>query len=273
MNPEIIELQKKWNEFSTGFEKYFERSTILTAHAILVGLDLQKATSVIEVGCGAGAASELAITKFLDPTVCKRLVALDLAEEMIKLAKMKILGKTNVNVEFVVADAAKIPYENNSFDRLFSSYCIHLVPDPDAVLAEEFRILQPGGIAGWSVWGRPENCPKFTIPDKAIASVGKESTRSPAYKLCDIEDFKQRVKKAGFSRVYGWYQFELMSCFSGIDFTERLIKGTPHLGRLYHSLTSEQQKIFYNTMVQEANSILDKGQPLGSEAAVVIAFK
>jgi len=53
------------------------------------------------------------------------------------------MGATNV--EFVEAEAERLPFADESFDVVISNGVIDLVPDKDAVFAEIFRVLNPGG--------------------------------------------------------------------------------------------------------------------------------
>jgi arsenite methyltransferase len=53
------------------------------------------------------------------------------------------MGATNV--EFVEAEAERLPFADESFDVVISNGVIDLIPDKDAVFAEIFRVLSPGG--------------------------------------------------------------------------------------------------------------------------------
>jgi len=49
------------------------------------------------------------------------------------------------NVEFVESEAERLPFPDESFDVVISNGVIDLIPDKDAVFAELFRVLAPGG--------------------------------------------------------------------------------------------------------------------------------
>ena len=49
------------------------------------------------------------------------------------------------NVEFVESEVEQLPFPDASFDVVISNGVIDLVPDKDAVFAEIFRVLAPGG--------------------------------------------------------------------------------------------------------------------------------
>mgnify|MGYP001055751241 CR=1 FL=1 len=49
------------------------------------------------------------------------------------------------NVEFLEAEAERLPFANESFDVVISNGVIDLIPDKDAVFGELFRLLKPGG--------------------------------------------------------------------------------------------------------------------------------
>ncbi len=52
------------------------------------------------------------------------------------------------NIEFQVADAMSLPFEDNSFDVVFGIAINALLPDKDKALTEYMRIVKPGGIIG-----------------------------------------------------------------------------------------------------------------------------
>jgi ubiquinone/menaquinone biosynthesis C-methylase UbiE len=53
------------------------------------------------------------------------------------------MGATTV--EFVESEAEQRPFPDASFDLVISNGVIDLIPDKDAVFAEIFRVLTPGG--------------------------------------------------------------------------------------------------------------------------------
>jgi len=53
------------------------------------------------------------------------------------------LGVTNV--DFVEGEIERLPFEDGTVDVVISNGVIDLVPDKDAVFAEIFRVLKPGG--------------------------------------------------------------------------------------------------------------------------------
>jgi ubiquinone/menaquinone biosynthesis C-methylase UbiE len=49
------------------------------------------------------------------------------------------------NIEFLEAEAERLPFSDGSFDVVVSNGVIDLIPDKDAVFSELFRVLVPGG--------------------------------------------------------------------------------------------------------------------------------
>ncbi len=100
-------------------------------------------TRVIDLGTGPGDIPILLAQQAAKP----RIVAVDLAEEMLKLARPKLapLGLQH-RIEFVRADVKALPYPDHSFDGVFSNTILHHIPDPLPFLRETARILRPGGV-------------------------------------------------------------------------------------------------------------------------------
>ncbi len=62
------------------------------------------------------------------------------------IARMKNVSK---RVDFVVCDAMKLPFENESFDAAISQAMLVLVDDKIQTIKEARRVLKNGGNAGW----------------------------------------------------------------------------------------------------------------------------
>ena len=93
---------------------------------------------VLDLGAGTGAANAI-----LEP---REIVALDPAPEM--------LGLNDASGR-VVAVGEKLPFEDETFDAVFSAYVFRNLDSVDVTMREVARILKPGGMAGIVDLGRP----------------------------------------------------------------------------------------------------------------------
>ncbi len=78
----------------------------------------------------------------------------DFCEEMIEHAPEKA-DKQKLVVEFEVADAMNLPYEDNSFDISSIAFGIRNVDDPLVCLKEMARVVKPGGRVVVLEFGQP----------------------------------------------------------------------------------------------------------------------
>src|SRR5438132_4085612 len=70
---------------------------------------------------------------------------LDMTDEMLALARENASKAGVANVEFLKGEMEDIPLPKASVDVIISNCVVNLSPDKDAVLAEAFRVLRPGG--------------------------------------------------------------------------------------------------------------------------------
>ncbi len=70
-------------------------------------------------------------------------VAADFSEGMLEVGRKRHAG--NPNLEFVHADAQKLPFADGEFDAVTMSFGLRNVEDPKRALAELFRVTKPGG--------------------------------------------------------------------------------------------------------------------------------
>jgi arsenite methyltransferase len=97
---------------------------------------------VLDLGSGAGTDSLIAAQM-----VGERgsVTGIDMTPQMLAKARAAAAGMGVVNVDFVEAEAERLPFTAESFDVVISNGVIDLVPDKDAVFAELHRVLKPGG--------------------------------------------------------------------------------------------------------------------------------
>jgi len=97
---------------------------------------------VLDLGSGAGT----------DALVAAQMVGaeghvtgIDMTAAMLAKARAAAAEMGVTNVEFVEAEAERLPFADGSFDVVISNGVIDLIPDKDAVFAELVRVLEPGG--------------------------------------------------------------------------------------------------------------------------------
>jgi SAM-dependent methyltransferase len=97
---------------------------------------------VLDLGSGAGTDS-LVAAQMVGPE--GRVTGIDMTPEMLAKARAAVVEMGATNVVFVESEAERLPFPDESFDVVISNGVIDLIPDKDAVFAELFRVLVPGG--------------------------------------------------------------------------------------------------------------------------------
>ena len=101
---------------------------------VLEKVDPQSGEKVLDIAAGTGTSS-MALKL---PGV--EVVAADFSKGMLAEGK-----KRYPELEFVFADAMKLPFKNNEFDVVTMSFGLRNVQDRDKALHEFLRVLKPGG--------------------------------------------------------------------------------------------------------------------------------
>lgn len=115
---------------------------LLPYHKIVANEILLPSNSrVLDLGTGPGTLPILIAERFPDA----RTIGIDLSEKMIEIAtKSKKQSSATDRIEFKIMNAAKLDFDNNSFDFIISTGSMHHWRDPAAVINEIYRCLKPG---------------------------------------------------------------------------------------------------------------------------------
>ncbi len=97
---------------------------------------------VLDLGSGAGTDSLIAAQMVGEHG---HVTGIDMTVQMLAKARTAAAEMGASNVEFVESEAERLPFPDASFDVVISNGVIDLIPDKDAVFAELFRVLVPGG--------------------------------------------------------------------------------------------------------------------------------
>jgi SAM-dependent methyltransferase len=97
---------------------------------------------VLDLGSGAGTDS-LVAAQMVGPD--GHVTGIDMTAAMLAKARAAASEMGVANIEFVEAEAEQLPFDDASFDVVISNGVIDLIPDKDAVFAELYRVLAPGG--------------------------------------------------------------------------------------------------------------------------------
>ena len=104
---------------------------------------INKNDKILDLGCGAGRTT---INLFKDGYT--NIIGLDIADKLIEFANY-YSNNNNLNIEFVVGDATKLSYDDNTFNVVIFSFngmqCVPGLENRRNVLKEVYRVLKPGG--------------------------------------------------------------------------------------------------------------------------------
>jgi ubiquinone/menaquinone biosynthesis C-methylase UbiE len=94
----------------------------------------------LELGCGTG----FFLLNLMQAGVAKTGSVTDLSPGMVETALRNAEG-LGLDVDGRVADAERIPYDDDTFDLVVGHAVLHHIPDLDTALREVLRVLKPGG--------------------------------------------------------------------------------------------------------------------------------
>lgn len=110
---------------------------------LLVEHSVKEGDKILYCGAGTGTAGLLAAEKVGEKG---KVVLFDLSEEMLAVARNKITRAGLLDrVDFQAGDIVHLPFEDDSFDVVLSTYSLCPLYDPEKGALELYRVAKPGG--------------------------------------------------------------------------------------------------------------------------------
>ncbi|EAS06071.1 UbiE/COQ5 methyltransferase (macronuclear) [Tetrahymena thermophila SB210] len=209
----ITEIEAYWDDFSSQYINMDNGSSLFYLSLINM-LKIQDRKSILEVGAGAGFLFNHTMNFKKHGA---QYIATDLSEKMLQyiLRRLQIeepfkdgmlIDKYNLRIQ--KANGEELPFEDNTFDCYIANLCLQITTDPVKMLKESHRVLQKGGVAGFSVWGDKEKSQLFTIIPQTLTENGCTYPQIRSnFHLNDREKLIKMVEDAGFTQVICWNQF------------------------------------------------------------------
>ncbi|QKC94602.1 class I SAM-dependent methyltransferase [Mesorhizobium sp. NZP2298] len=158
---------------------------------VVEGLSL-KGKTVLDIGCGSGGIT----LHLVERHGAAHATGFDVEQPVIEAARQRAATRGFANrASFVQSPPGPLPFADRSFDVVFSKDALLHVPDKDALFAEIFRVLKPGGIFAASNWmighdGEPSPEMKAYVAAEGLSF----AMASPAR-------YARAMRKAGFTDV------------------------------------------------------------------------
>ncbi|MEM7117321.1 MAG: methyltransferase domain-containing protein [Chloroflexota bacterium] len=123
-------------QFDAGAERFF------VIQPLLLNLTHLPAPRVLDVATGTG---RLPYFLLNEPHFHGRVVGLDPADKMLRLAQQKLAGY-RYRLSLVQQTAVPLPFSDNSFDAITCLEALEFLPSDREALQEMVRVLRPGGV-------------------------------------------------------------------------------------------------------------------------------
>ncbi len=116
-------------------------------------LGLKAGHHLLDLGCGFGRHAFEAIRRGAHVTACDMAIPelVDTKNTFAAMAEAGEFSSDEIRTATVAGDATKLPFDDNTFDRIIASEVLEHIPSDIDALHELTRVLKPGGVIAATV--------------------------------------------------------------------------------------------------------------------------
>ncbi len=208
--------------------------------------------TVLDVGCGTGAAARFAAEQ-VGPT--GHVVGVDVNGGMIAEARSLPVGQ-GAAIEWHEQSAYSLPLPEQTVDVVISAQMVQFLQDKPLGLTEMHRTLKPDGRVAFSVWSDPQENPYFQAQVEACTQyLGPEVAAGlrAGFALSSADDIYALLDAAGFTQIEVINQQLDLPLPDLQDFIPRHLGATPLAARYNAAPPSTQQALIEEMTTQLAS--------------------
>ena len=175
------------------------RRRTATEHAAFFLPHLDPSMSVLDCGCGPGTIT----LGFAEIVSSGRATGIDVSESQVIDARKYAEAAGRSNATFQVGDIYDLPFEDGTFDAVFTNAVLEHLSEPESAVREIHRVLKPGGMIGARhsvfssrVWSPPAS-EQLRRVDQLFAERWRENGGNPDFGLVQ----EQVIGAAGFEII------------------------------------------------------------------------
>lgn len=209
-------------------------------------IDLKEGETILDVCSGSGG-SALPAAELVGAT--GKVIAVDLADQLIALAEAKAISKQLNNIEFRVADMLDLGYQDEQFDAVVCVFGIFFVPDMRSAIQELWRMVKPGGRLAITTWGPNLFEPANNAFWDAVGGVRPDLLRNfnPWDRISDPEGLKRMLAEAGVHTEQITAEFGKHPLVSVEDWW-KIAMGSGYRGTLEHLDATSFNHVYQSNM-------------------------
>jgi ubiquinone/menaquinone biosynthesis C-methylase UbiE len=244
--PDQINLTaQKWNTIAKSWHLWIPRMREWYAPATNLMIDwvhLENGNRVLDIAAGdCDQSIEIANVVGSNGYV----LAIDVAEELLKIGIKAAHAAGYENIEARVMDGGKLDLPDNSFDAVVCRFALMYLSDPSSGLEGMNRVLRPNGWISLVVYG-VNGSPEFSMAVSVVRKyLGLQEEEAAAHSLGEVEGLRAILEKSGFVNIQIRSLDVPIRMASSEDCVQYLQATSPTINELISGLsTSEKKKVW-----------------------------
>ncbi len=191
----------------------------------------------LDAGCGTGIFTQLILDK-CEPSA---VFAIDPAQEQVEYARRKVISE---RVNFQVANALQLPFEDGRFDIVVAALVLNFIPDLHTALAEIRRVTRDQGCAAADGWEFESDLSPSGPLRRSMRRFGLDVPEVPGTAISNIGALRSVFRSAGFETIAS---ITIDITVSYADFDDFWLAQNPRYSPTTHLIetmtSSERQKL------------------------------